>query len=74
MLADLFAAERPADPYLRAADERSGAYSILTGIAANHCFASGQTTKIADLVANIARPDYPPMPGATVTLGMPPKV
>jgi predicted dehydrogenase len=74
MLADLFAPERPADPCLRAADERSGAYSILTGIAANHCFVSGQTTQIADLVGNIARPDYPPMPGATAALGMPPKV
>jgi len=49
MLADLFAPDRPADPCLRAADERSGAYSILTGIAANHCFVTGQTTKIADL-------------------------
>ncbi len=74
MLADLFAAERPADPTLRAADERSGAYSILTGIAANHCFISGQTTKIADLVGNIGRPDYSPMPGSSAALGMPPKV
>ena len=74
MLADLFAPERPADPCVRAADERSGAYSILTGIAANHCFASGQTTRIADLVGSLARPDYPPMPGSTLALGMPPKV
>jgi predicted dehydrogenase len=74
MLADLFASERPGDPCQRAADERSGAYSILTGIAANHCFISGQTTKIADLVGNIGRPDYPPMPGSGAALGMPPKV
>jgi predicted dehydrogenase len=74
MLADLFAPDRPADPCMRAADERSGAYSILTGIAANHCFASGQTTQIADLVPNIGRPDYPPMPGRGAPLGMPPKV
>ena len=74
MLADLFAPNRPADPTLRAADERSGAYSILTGIAANHCFLTGQTTKIADLVPNIGRPDYPTMPSHLAALGMPPKV
>jgi predicted dehydrogenase len=74
MLADLFAPERPVDPCLRAADERSGAYSCLTGIAANQCFVSGQTTKIADLVGHIGRPDYPPMPGSATALGMPPKV
>jgi predicted dehydrogenase len=74
MLADLFAPDRPVDPCLRAADERSGAYSCLTGIAANQCFVSGQTTKIADLVGHIGRPDYPPMPGSATALGMPPKV
>ena len=51
-----------------------GLRSILTGIAANHSFASGQTAKIADLVANIGYPDYPAMPRSTAVLGMPPKV
>ena len=74
MLADLFSPQRPADPCLRAADERSGAYSILTGIAANTCFATGQTVKIADLVTNIGYPDYPRMPTARDPVGMPPKV
>ena len=35
MLDDLFLPQKPADKYMRAADQRGGAYSILTGIAAN---------------------------------------
>ena len=35
LLADIFALEETADPYQRAADYKAGAYSILTGIAAN---------------------------------------
>jgi predicted dehydrogenase len=73
MLADLFLSHRPPDPCLRAADERSGAYSILTGIAANRCFGNGQTVKIADLVTNLDYPDYPRMPSARDPVGMPPK-
>ena len=46
---------------LRAADERSGAYSILTGVAANQSIATGQPVKIADLVKNIGVPTYPKM-------------
>jgi hypothetical protein len=59
---DLFAAHPPEDPYLRAADQRGGAYSILTGIAANHSLATGQLVRIGDLVQNIGLPDYPSMP------------
>ncbi|NLX07637.1 MAG: Gfo/Idh/MocA family oxidoreductase [Phycisphaerae bacterium] len=62
LLADLFAVDPPKDKYLRAADERSGAYSILTGVAANHSMASGQAVRIAELVPGLRRPDYPPMP------------
>ena len=51
MLADLFSPTPGADPLLRAADERSGAYSILVGVAANRCFTTGETVRIADLVA-----------------------
>ena len=50
------------DPYLRAADERAGAYSILTGVAANHSMAENRPVRIDELVPDIADPDYAPMP------------
>ena len=62
MLDDLFLPNPPADKLLRAADERSGSYSILTGVAANQSIASGLPVKIADLVKNIGVPSYPKMP------------
>src|ERR1041385_6108258 len=62
MLDDLFLPEKPTDKYLRAADQRAGAYSILTGIAANHSFVTGKAVEIADLVPRIPLPDYPAMP------------
>lgn len=73
MLDDLFLPEKKADKYLRAADQRGGAYSILTGIAANHSFGSGKAVEIASLVPNLAMPDYPAMPSHTVPVPMPPK-
>ncbi len=62
MLADIF--EPPAEPdkYLRAADHRAGAYSIITGIAANRSIATGECVKVADLIEPIPMPDYPQMP------------
>jgi predicted dehydrogenase len=71
MLDDMFLPQPPADKYLRAADERAGAFSILIGAAANQCFATGQPVQIADLVAKLARPDYAPMPSRTDPLPMP---
>lgn len=64
LLRDLFApeSEREPDRYLRAADQRGGAYSILTGVAANQSMTSGQAIRIDDLVQGIGTPDYPPMP------------
>ena len=44
-------------------DQRGGAYSILTGIAANNSIASGAAVRIDDLVHDIGLPDYPQMPG-----------
>ena len=41
---------------------RAGAYSILTGIAANGSIEEGQAVRIPDLVRGIGYPDYPPMP------------
>jgi hypothetical protein len=74
MLRDLFAPSREPDKYMRAADQRSGAYSALIGIAANQCFTTGQTVRIADLVKGLGYPDYPAMPSQTGPVPMPPKV
>jgi hypothetical protein len=73
MLDDIFLAEKKEDKYLRAADQRSGAYSILTGVAANMCFETNQQVNIADLVQGIGYPDYPKMPDKSVSLPMPQK-
>jgi hypothetical protein len=73
MLDDLFLPSKPADKYLRASDQRAGAYSILTGIAANHSFTNGETIRVEDLVSNIGRPVYPPMPNRTDPVPMPPR-
>ncbi len=71
MLEDIFLPELPADKYLRAADERAGACSILVGIAANRCFETGRSVKISELVPGLARPDYAPMPPRDAPLPMP---
>jgi predicted dehydrogenase len=49
MLRDIFVGGEP-DPLARAADHRGGAWSILTGIAANKSFASGLPVRVEDLV------------------------
>jgi hypothetical protein len=51
MLEDLFGANPNGDPLKRAAGHRDGAMSILTGIAANKAFASGEAVRVADLRA-----------------------
>ena len=72
MLEDIFLPNPPADKYLRAADERAGTCSILVGIAANRCLATGAGVKVADLLpGGLARPDYAPMPSRTAPLPMP---
>lgn len=71
LLQDLFDPAAPADPYLRAADYRAGAYSILTGVAANESMATGQPVRIGDLVTGLDRPDYPTMPPRDAPLTMP---
>lgn len=50
------------DKYLRAADQRSGAYSILCGIATNISMREKKPIAINNLVKNIGMPEYPPMP------------
>ncbi len=68
ILQDLFAENPPADPFLRAADQRSGAYSILTGVAANLSMERNTPIQIADLVSDIGYPDYPDMPSSDAPL------
>jgi len=50
------------DKYMRAADHRAGAWSIITGIAANKSFEQEQFVEIKDLLPQLAEPDYPAMP------------
>ena len=59
LLEDLFSPHRSKDPYLRAADHRSGAYSILTGIAANRSIETRSVVEINNLVHGLEMPDYP---------------
>ena len=49
MLRDIFGEKQP-DPLARAAGVRDGAWSILTGIAANESMRTGQLIKVSDLV------------------------
>ncbi len=71
MLEDIFTPPSEPDPYFRAADQRAGAYSILTGIAANISMSQKQPVQIASLVNNIGLPDYPPMPTDQEPLPLP---
>lgn len=73
LLDDLFLPEKNEDKYKRAADQRSGAYSILTGVAANVCFNTKQNVVIEDLVKGVGYPDYPEKPSRTAALPMPEK-
>ena len=60
------------DKYMRASDQRAGAWSIMTGVAANHSIDEGCPVRIADLVPGIDEPDYPAMPSSDEALPMPP--
>ncbi len=73
MLQDIFGAEKKPDKYLRCADQRAGAYSLLTGVAANYSMTAGKEIRIDDLVPGIGMPDYPPMPSHTENVPMPDK-
>ena len=74
MLDDIFNPVKKKDKYIRNADQRAGAYSILTGIAANESMISGKTVKIDDLVSNIGMPLYAEMPDHKHSLPMPKKL
>jgi predicted dehydrogenase len=71
MLDDLFKPGNSEDKFKRAADHRAGAYSILTGIAANISIATGKKVDINDIIKNLDYPDYPGMPSREKPLDMP---
>jgi len=73
MLDDLFLPQKKTDKYQRASDQWGGAYSILTGVAANHSIRSGETVEIAKLVPKLGSPSYTPMPSPTDSVPMPPR-
>ena len=73
MLEDIFLPEPASDKYLRAADERAGACSILVGIAANRSMATGAKVTVSDLIGELPTPDYAPMPSRVADLPMPVK-
>ncbi|WP_319586098.1 Gfo/Idh/MocA family oxidoreductase [uncultured Desulfobulbus sp.] len=59
LLDDLFNPNPQDDKYMRAADYRAGAFSALTGIAANTSIATGKVVRISNLVEGLELPDYP---------------
>jgi hypothetical protein len=71
MLDEIFLPEAPADKYKRASNEQAGAASILIGVAANKCFATGQPVVIKQLVTGLTDPVYAPMPARVGPLPMP---
>jgi hypothetical protein len=73
MLNDVFNPNKRDDKYMTAADQRAGAYSLLTGVAANESMASGKQIFIADLVHDIGMPDFPVMPSHDEPVPMPKK-
>jgi predicted dehydrogenase len=62
LLKDIFQPDADKDKYKRAADHRAGAYSILTGIAANQSMATNHLVYIESLVPKLDLPDYTGMP------------
>jgi predicted dehydrogenase len=74
LMADVFASKRPADPYLRAADHRAGAWSILTGIAANRAIKTRKTVRIENLVQGLEMPDYTDMPSPNAPIDTTPLI
>lgn len=70
MLDDLFPTARIADKYLRAADERAGACSVMVGIGANRSLETGGRVDLAGFFGALPVPDYAPMPSSRAALPM----
>lgn len=62
LLDDLFSDRPASDPLIMRADYRAGAYSILTGIAANISMRESRVVEIESLVSGVELPDYPATP------------
>ncbi len=62
LLDDLFIQPPKPDPLCMRADYRGGAWSILTGIAANLAMAEKRVVDVDDLVKGLDMPDYPAAP------------
>ena len=62
LLDSVFLPEPPEDKYMRSADYLQGAWSILTGVAANKSMASGEPVRVEELVTGLGEPEFPPMP------------
>jgi predicted dehydrogenase len=73
LLDDIFLPEPAADKYLRAADERAGACSILVGVAANRSLETGAMVRVADLIGDVPTPEYPPVRARGRMVPMPPR-
>ncbi len=73
MLDEIFNGSKE-DRYLRSADYVQGAYSILTGIAANKSMATDKPIKISDLVKGLPEPVFPEMPGEDESIPFTPEV
>ncbi len=71
MLQDLFVPAPGWDRYQRAADQRAGAWSILTGVAGNRSMERGGPVCIDELIRGLEEPDYPPMPAPDEPIGTP---
>jgi predicted dehydrogenase len=71
MLQDIFQPGADEDRYKHAADQRAGAWSILTGVAGNRSLERGGPVRLDELIHDLDEPDYPPMPTPTETLEAP---
>lgn len=59
LLDDVFGDSPQPDPLGRRADQSGGAYSILTGIAANRSMRTGEIVEVSKLVSGLTEPKYP---------------
>jgi predicted dehydrogenase len=65
LLEDLFSENPAPDKFLRSADERAGAWSILTGISASRSMEWKRPVRVDELVHGLVLPDYPAMPDSS---------
>ncbi len=50
--------DQPEDKYMRSSDHRSGAWSIITGIAANRSMELARPVKVVELIPDMELPDF----------------